>query len=277
MENQDLITEERVSPSVIYNQDRAVIDTQIATAKAYPRNIKRAIDNAMAIVTLDQETAESCSYAVPRQGKSITGPSVHLAKILAQQWGNMRIEAKVVDVDMTHVTSQAIAFDLETNIAIKVEVKRSIIGKQGRFGEDMITVTGNAANAIALRNAILTVIPKGAVDKVYKAAQEKVTGNLSDENKLNARRKQVVEGLISAFFITEAQVCGAVGKQSTAHIGAKEIGELVAIGQAIKDGDVTIESAFGKMKAEKTENSEKAADAMQAIAEEMANGKGGTK
>ena len=94
--------------SVIYNQDKAVIDTQIATAKAYPRNMKRAVDNSVFIVTLDEETASTCSYSLPRGGKVITGPTVHLAKILAQNWGNLRIEAKVVSIDKTTLTSQAI-------------------------------------------------------------------------------------------------------------------------------------------------------------------------
>ncbi len=77
---------------VIYQQDKATIDTQISTAKAYPRQLKRVIDNCIAIVTLDTETASTCTYSVPRSGKTVTGPTVHLAKILAQQFGNIRIE-----------------------------------------------------------------------------------------------------------------------------------------------------------------------------------------
>ena len=83
---------------VIYQQDKATIDMQISTAKAYPRNITRATENAIATVTMDKETASTCTYAVPRSGKMISGASVHLAKILAQYWGNLRIEAKVIAI-----------------------------------------------------------------------------------------------------------------------------------------------------------------------------------
>ncbi len=79
----------QVAPDTVYQQDKASIDIQISTAKAFPRNIKRATDNAIAIATLDVDTAKTCTYSVPRGGKAITGPSVHLAKILAQQWGNL--------------------------------------------------------------------------------------------------------------------------------------------------------------------------------------------
>ena len=62
--------------------ERANIDSQVSTAKQYPRDIRRSIDNSIVIATMNQETAQSCGYALPRGGKLITGPSVHLAKII---------------------------------------------------------------------------------------------------------------------------------------------------------------------------------------------------
>jgi ABC-type sugar transport system substrate-binding protein len=188
MENEEITILPIENIETIYQQDKAMIDIQISTAKAYPRNIKRATENAIAIVTMDKETAATCTYSVPRGGKAITGASVHLAKILAQVWGNMRVEAKVISVEAKHVTSQAIAFDLENNLAIKVEVKRSIMGKTGRFNDDMIVVTGNAANSIALRNAVLSVIPRAIVDKIYNEAKKTITGDISDTTKFLKRR-----------------------------------------------------------------------------------------
>lgn len=234
-----------VSTEVIFQQDRAQIDVMISTARAYPRNIKKATENALAIITMDKETAATCTYAVPRGGKSITGPSVHLAKILVQQWGNMRVEAKVVDIGPEQITSQAVAFDLESNLAIKVEVKRSIMSKSsGRFNADMITVTGNAANSIALRNAILAVIPKAVVDRAYKAAQQTIIGDVSDETKLIARRKQVVDSLRDTYNVKEEEILAAVGKASVSHLTADDLVTLIGIGTAIKEGDTTVEYAF---------------------------------
>lgn len=233
---------------VIYQQDRATIDTMVATAKAYPRNIKRSTENAIAIVSMDKETASTCTYALPRGGKPITGPSVHLAKILAQTWGNMRVEAKVISIEDKHVTSQSIAFDLENNLAVKVEVKRSIMTKTGRMNDDMITVTGNAANAIALRNAVLSVVPRSIVDKVYKAAMGTITGDISDSDKLIKQRKKVIDALKDAYNVTEAEILSAIGKASIDHIGSDEIVVLIGIGQSIKDGDTTIDLAFRSKK-----------------------------
>lgn len=241
------------SNDVVYLQDKATIDMQISTAKAYPRNIRRATDNAVAVVTMDFDTASTCTYAVPRGGKQITGASVHLAKILAQFWGNLRVEAKVIAIDNKHITSQAVAYDLENNLAIKVEVKRSIVGKFGRFNDDMITVTGNAGNSIAMRNAILSVIPRAVVDKVYKSALSTITGDISDKAKLIAKRKQVLDSFADVYGVTEQEVLKVIGKASIDHITSEDLVTLIGIGQAIKDGDVTIEETF-RPKATKTSN-----------------------
>jgi hypothetical protein len=246
MQNDHLEIEvtEQVSPQVVYQQDKAAIDVQISTAKAYPRSIKRSVENAIALVTMDVDTAKTCTYSVPRGGKAITGPSVHLAKILAQVWGNMRVDAKVVNIDGTHVTSESVAFDLENNLAIKTQVKRSIMGKSGRFNDDMITVTGNAANSIALRNAVLSVIPRAVVDKVYNAAKQTITGDISSESKLIAKRKKVIDGLKETYSVTEKEILSAIGKAAIDHISGDDLVVLIGIGTAIKDGDTTIDQAF---------------------------------
>lgn len=222
--------------------ERANVDSQVATAKHYPRNIRRSIDNSIVMATMDSETAQSCSYALPRGGKPITGASVHLAKIIVSNWGNMRTEAKVVQITDKQIISRGTAWDLETNVASAFEVRRSIIDKKGnRYSDDMITVTGNAANSIAYRNAVFSVIPKAVVDKVYKAAQNSITGDLSDTDKLIKRRSDAVNYFNDEWGIPEEDVIKLCGKQTINQIKAEEIALLLGISQSLKDGDTTIE------------------------------------
>ena len=245
--NDEIVTYKMEGNDIAYLQEKGNMDVQIATAKAYPRNVRRAIDNAIVLVTMDEETAQTCTYSLPRGGKTITGATIHLAKILAQNWGNLRIEAKVIDISQKQITSQAIAFDLENNLAIKVEVKRSITDRNGkRFNDDMITVSGNASNAIAMRNAILSVIPKAVVDKVYKEAIKKITGDISDNTKLMAKRKAVMDGFKDVYGVSETEVLKVIGKASIDHIGADELTVLIGLAQAIKDGDTSVEETFRK-------------------------------
>lgn len=237
---------EAVPASIEFNQaDLAVIDRQIATAKQYPRNTTRCVDSAIAIVTLDKETAATCNYGVPRDGKTIAGPSVHLARILAQCFGNMRTGSRIIAIDETHVTAEALCFDLENNYAMSASVKRSIRYKSGKkFNNDLITLTGNAAAAIALRNAIFAVIPRGYSNKVYKAALHVITGDVSDKVKLKAEALKVVKGMQDAYNVSEAEVLGAINRPTINTISAEDLVTLYGIGQAITDNELSVDNAF---------------------------------
>lgn len=238
--------------------ERANVDSQVATAKQYPRNIKRSIDNSVVMATMDQETAQSCGYALPRGGKPITGPSVHLAKIIVSNWGNMRTEAKVVQITDKQIISRGTAWDLEANVASAFEVRRSIVNSKGqRFSDDMITVTGNAANSIAYRNAVFSVIPKAVVDKVYRAAQRCITGDLSDEEKLIKRRTDAINFFNDEYGITEPEVIKLCGKQTVNQIKAEEIALLLGMAQSLKDGDTTVYELMKPIRESKEVKTEK--------------------
>lgn len=254
MENTEQETVQSVSPQIVYEQDKAAIDVQISTAKAYPRNITKATTNAVAIATLDFESADRCNYALKRGDKIITGPSVHLAKILAQCWGNMRIDAKVVSIDDRQITSEAVCFDLENNLAIKTQIKRSIMqhewingkrsGRMIRMNDDMITVIGNASNSIAMRNAILSVIPRGVVDKAYNAVKRLIAGELNDKDKLTAATKKTFDYFKDTYGVTEKEVLDAIKKAAVEHITPDDIVILRGFETAIKGGDSSFESIF---------------------------------
>lgn len=252
--------------------ERANVDSQVATAKQYPRNIRRSIDNSIVMATMDNETAQSCGYALPRGGKPITGPSVHLAKIIVSNWGNMRTEAKVVQITDKQIISRGTAWDLETNVASAFEVRRSIVDKKGnRFSDDMITVTGNAANSIAYRNAVFSVVPKAVIDKVYKAAQKCITGDLSDNEKMLKRRNDAIRFFNDEWGITEAELIKLCGKQTVNQIKADEIALLLGMAQSLKDGDTTVEELMKPIRESKEAKHTKAAKSLLELEEQKEN------
>ena len=242
--------------------ERANVDSQIATAKQYPRDLRRAINNSVAMATMDIPTAQSCGYALPRGGKPITGPSVHLAKLIVSNYGNIRAEAKVVQITDKQVISRGTCWDLENNVATAFEVRRSIVGRTGqRFSDDMITVTGNAANSIAYRNAVFAVIPRAITDKVYQAAQHLIAGDLSDEDKLIATRKKCIDYFKDEYGITEEEVIMICGKQTVNQIKAEQIVLLRGIIQSLRDGDTTVDELMKPYRKEETKNAIAAAAA----------------
>ena len=223
--------------------ERANIDSQVSTAKQYPRDIRRSIDNSIVIATMNQETAQSCGYALPRGGKLITGPSVHLAKIIVSNWGNIRTEAKVVQITDKQIISRGTCWDLETNVASAFEVRRSIVDSKGkRFSDDMITVTGNAANSIAYRNSVFAVIPQAITNRVYEAAQKLITGDLSDADKLLKKRTSIVNSFKNDYAISEEEVVKLCGKQTVNQINTSAISTLIGILQSLKDGDTSVDN-----------------------------------
>lgn len=243
------------------------INQQVATAKRYPRSLQRFSDEAMQMVTLDKATAQECMYALPRDGKSITGPSARFAEIVASAWGNNRAGARVVDVGGEFVTAQGVFHDLERNVAVTIEVQRRITDKNGRrYKEDMIGVTGNAAVSIALRNAVLKGIPKAFWAPMFESALTIIRG---DAKTLADRRAQALDYAMKAHAVSAERVCNALGVEGINDIGLDELVTLKGMLQAIKDGDSTVDQLFPE-DAQRSSSSKNLNDRIQREAEREA-------
>lgn len=237
------VKEEHIDGSLALTAvSRAEIDIQINTAKMYPRSIKKFKEDAMGLATLDRETAEACTYALPRGGKPITGPSVRMAEIVQHCWGNIRAEADTVAIDDKYVTAMGSCIDLEKNTASRIRVKRRITGKTGqRFSDDMIAVTANAACSIALREAIFRVVPRAIWKDVWDAARRTARG---DEKTLKDRREAALKFLLDKHGIKKEKVLARLGKRGLDDIGLDDLELLLGIVNSIKDGEITAQEAF---------------------------------
>lgn len=226
---------------------KAEIDQQIATARSYPRSIERAVKNILTLATLDEETAESCIYALPRGGKPIKGPSARFAEIVASQWGNCRVGARTVHVDKTEkfVEAEGVFHDLETNMARRALVRRRISDKHGRvLSDDMIIVTGNAAASIASRNAILAGVPRAVWRKAYERCEQVVAGSVET---LAVTIEKTMKAF-AAFGVTPERVCAAIEIGGIADIKIDHIPTLRGMYSALKNGEATVEEMFPEAK-----------------------------
>jgi hypothetical protein len=223
--------------------NRSEIDMQVSTAKAYPRSIKKFREEAMEMACMDEETAGTMFYVLPpRKGadKRIEGPSVRLAEVVGSSWGNLRYGARIVEEGEKFVTAQGMCFDLEKNIAINFEVKRSIWGKYGRFSQDMIQVTCAAACSIALRQAIFKVVPRMFVDILYNRARQVAIGKADSTEK----RRQKLRDWFKQFGVTEEQLLGLVHKKGFDDLDEDDLVTLRGVATALKDGDTTVDQLF---------------------------------
>lgn len=248
--------------------NRSEIDQQIATAHKYPRNVAHFRDVVLSLATLNEDVAEECSYALPRDNKTIIGPSARFAEILVSAWGNCRAGARVVDDKGTFVVAQGAFLDLQANVAITYEVQRRIVDKNGRrYKDDMVGVTANAACSIALRNAILKGIPKALWADLWEKARKVAVG---DATTLSNRRAAAVQKL-SHFGVTEKMILDKLQRPSLNDVTVDDIGVLLGIFTALKEGDSTVEQLFTYSMAEASSEPTRGAAA---LAEAMAKARG---
>jgi hypothetical protein len=220
---------------------RGEIDIQIKTAKTYPRSIQKFRNETRELACLDEETASECFYALKRSGKTIPGPSVRFAEIIASCWGNCRATAQVIEEGDKFVTSQGSFFDLERNAAVGFQVKRRITDRNGRrYNDDMVMTTSNAASAIAFRNAVLRGIPKAFWLPIYNEARMTATG---DAQSIADKRMKLVE-FFGKIGVELERILAAVGVPEIDKVGPDELLALKSIASSIKNREITIDQAF---------------------------------
>jgi len=230
---------------------KSEIDMQIATAKAYPRSIHTFRSEVRTMATLNEKVAGSCTYALPRreknaetgayEKKTIKGPSVRFAEILASAWGNCRAGSRVISEDDRFVTAQGFFFDVERNVTKMREVKRRITTKSGnKFSDDMIAVTSNAACSIAVRNATFDGIPEAFWSDIHEEVQQTAVG---DAKTLAAKRDAMLDHFLK-LKVAPDQIFATLGIEGAEDIGLDELAEMKGYATAIKEGDATVESIF---------------------------------
>lgn len=232
--------------------NRSEVDMQISTAKAYPRDVQAAIKRIEDLASLDRETAEDCFYVLRRNGATgqttIEGLSVRMAEIIAGAWGNLRVQARIIGNDGKTITAQAVCHDLETNFAVSVEVKRRITDKNGKtYSEDLQVVTGNAACAIAFRNAVLKVVPKAITKKAINNIKQVALGKALD---VETSRQNCIANFAKLGVTTE-MLCQYLDIKSAEEIGKEQIFELRATWNAIKEGTTSVQETFVQPQEEK--------------------------
>lgn len=232
-------------------QEHAQFDVQIATAKRYPRDIAKAQKEAIALATQDEDTAASMHYLLKRKDKDgsevyIEGPSVRAAEIIVYAWGNIRAEARVVDIGDAFVTAQGTCMDLEKNVGCRMEVKRRITTAKGkRYGEDMIVVTGNAACGIAFRNAVFKVIPAVLAKRFLDAAKKKAMGGAMP---LEQRVQRALKwfGMLG---VGAERVLAYFNIENVGQIDEEKVAQLNGLKTAIQENSTTVEEAFPRPEA----------------------------
>lgn len=247
MENQNQITLSSQSEIA-----RIEIDTQIATARTFPRNVAQIVKEVEFLATLDRETAESCFYALPRKEKQpdgsyktkmIEGISIRLAEIIFQSWEHVRISDPIVTTEGQTVTVIVKAADLQKNCVAPGMATRPFYNFPG--SKELAIAN---AYSTAKRNAILGIIPKGlfasTIQKIKEFSVEKVE---NEKQKSEKTFKNSVEKMFKTFDakgITKQQIFELLEIEEENQISNEHLISLRNIITAVKDGMAKFEDYF---------------------------------
>jgi hypothetical protein len=140
--------------------------------------------------------AEEAEYAYPRGGETITGPTIRLLEVCAQNWGNCHAGIKVLSSDEKSSEVEAFCWDFETNFrdSVTFRVGHTRDTKKGPVPltteRDIYEIVANMG-ARRKRKCLENVIPG---DIVEAARQEcnKTLGSM-------AEKKEKVVAMIKAF------------------------------------------------------------------------------
>ena len=137
--------------------------------------------------------------------------------------------------------------DLETNLAVSVEVKRRITDRSGHtYSEDMQVVTGNAASAIAFRNAVLKVVPKAITKNVLDKIRNVALGKSID---LETIRQKLVT-YYAKIGVPVDQLLSYLNINSLQEMDKEMCFQLKGLANAIKEGTTTVKESFAAHTAE---------------------------
>lgn len=240
-EDKELMLTEEKSPQsaiVAIEQSRAVQEVQAALviAKKFPRDLNAVFTNIIENCKRFS-LAEKSLYKYPRGGQSIEGPSIRMAEVMAQCYGNLDFGIRELERRTNVSICESYCWDMQTNTRqTKVfEVPHEIQLKNGtkkRLTDprDIYEIVANQG-ARRLRSCILGIIPgdfvEGAVKQVKKTLAK---GN--DEPLVDRIRKMIMA--FKEFGVSQEMIEMRLGhKMDVTNI--EEIVDLVGIYTSIKD------------------------------------------
>lgn len=236
---------DRPEASALGEMVHAELSQQIATAKSHPRNEDAALNLLATLACRNDAVAEACMYTLKRKDKDggvnwITGPSVRFAELLNYCWGNTRAGARIIDDTGKAVIAQGIAYDLQRNTGLLLEVRRSVTTSSGaRFSADMVNVTSNAACSIALRNAIFDCIPQILWWDIYEQVKTRAVGAAQIPERIQKAVK---------FFVSQGakqeDILRSLAVKKVEDMGRTHLEILIGLNTALKEGTIKADTIF---------------------------------
>jgi len=245
--NQNVESAGRQSLATVETESqRAIQEVQAAMtiAQRFPRDVVRARDRIVEACSR-AKLAEGGLYTYQRGGNDISGPSIRMAEVLAQNWGNVQFGIRELEQRAGESTVEAYAWDLETNTR-QVKVFQVPHVRHTRNGSYPLTdprdIYEHVANqgARRLRACILGIIP-GDVTEAAVEQCEKTLKSAADTSP--GAIKKMVDTFRTQFGVSKRQIEQRIGRRVDA-IQPAQMVSLKKIWMSLRDGMSAAEDWF---------------------------------
>lgn len=226
----------------------AEIQAKMILARNFPRDVNYCL-SLIKEECGNRELAETAVYEFNRGSSVVRGASIRLVECVARHWGNIISGMKELGTVGNRATVKAYCWDLQTNVfeekIFEVELVRST--RNGSYEltdpRDRYEMMANMA-ARRKRSCMQAIIPKFVIDMAIEECQTTLEKNTAQDT------GDVKEKMLAAFqkicgeWITPEHLAGVCGK-GFEYLNARDIVKLRNLHNAIKDGFVKPETAFG--------------------------------
>jgi hypothetical protein len=217
-----------------YNQE---IQGMVFMAKQYPRDQFTAYQRIKQACERKSLATIAC-YEYPRGGQKVTGPSIRLAEVIAQNWGNMTYGVTELEQKNGESTCMAYAWDLETNVRSEkiftVKHERKARGAMQKLDDsrDIYELVANMG-ARRQRACILAVIPKDVIDAAVEECDKTLAGQNTEP--IIDRIKKMLDKFKAEFGVSREMIEKRIGVKVD-NFTEKDVLSLIKVYNSLKDG-----------------------------------------
>lgn len=241
------VVTEIIATNITQQHEAAAMDIQVATAQALGRSIGKFQKDLEEWACHTQEIAEECTYILRKGTTTIIGPSIRFAELLQQAYRHIVCDTFIEEEKEKYVVVGAMARDLYRNTAIRARVRRNILDRNGRrYGPDMIQTTTQAAASLALRNAIIRLIPKALWQGIWLKSRDTAQGVDENGKRVIPFSESVNRAVkfLGTFEVSEQEILAHMGYESRADINQNDLTLLRNKARSIRAGEIDAHAAF---------------------------------
>ena len=238
----------------------AEIQMRYISARQFPRDIVR-VENQIRLACGRYGMAQMAQYALPVAGSKVRGPSIRLAEVLAQCFGNLDVGKEVVatgkDNEGYYSDLKVYCLDLESGSRFQEVIRvyhMRVSKKDGTVVKQPLTDQGELERLFSmqaakrLRECIFKTIPRDLTEKALAWCAETVRAGEKDAS--GKAIKPLIERVKG--MVLEFERIGVKREQLEKNVGCaidfwtpEHFEEMLSTFRSIRDGHASADEFFG--------------------------------